>query len=75
MNAVSAASVSKAPEAKSDVSTVTPQMKMVLDYLAEYLQELLNIKKTRAYLLSRQMSEMGLIEVIGKGSSKRYRRK
>ena len=82
MPAVSAASVSKAPEAKSDVSTVTPQMKMVLDYLAEYgemsdedLQELLNIKKTRAYLLSRQMSEMGLIEVIGKGSSKRYRRK
>lgn len=57
-------------------------MKTVLDYLAEYgemsdedLQELLDIKKTRAYLLSRQMSEMWLIEVIGKGSEKRYRRK
>ena len=82
MNAVSAASVSKAPEAESGTSTATPQMKTVLDYLAEYgemsdedLQELLNIKKTRAYLLSRQMSEMGLIEVIGKGSAKRYRRK
>ena len=57
-------------------------MKTVLDYLAEYgemsdedLQELLDIKKTRAYLLSRQMSEMWLIEVIGKDSEKRYRRK
>lgn len=82
MNAASAASVSKVPEAKSGTSTVTPQMKTVLDYLAEYgemsdedLQELLSIKKTRAYLLSRQMNEMGLIEVIGKGSAKRYRRK
>lgn len=82
MNAVSAASVSKVPEAKSGASIVTPQMKTVLDYLSEYgemsdedLQELLSIKKTRAYLLSRQMSEMGLIEVIGKGSAKRYRRK
>ena len=42
--------------------TITPQMKMVIDYLNEYgemteedLQELLNIKKTRAYLLTRQM--------------------
>ena len=82
MNAASAASVSKTPEAKSSPSTITPQMKTVLDYLAEYgemsdedLQELLNIKKTRAYLLSRQMSEMDLIEVIGKGSAKRYRSK
>ena len=82
MNAVSAASVSKKKEVKSNTSTVTPQMKTVLDYLAEYgemsdedLQELLDIKKTRAYLLSRQMSEMGLIEVIGKGSAKRYKSK
>ena len=43
---------------------ITPQMKIVMDYLRDYeemsdedLQELLNIKKTRAYLLARQMSE------------------
>ncbi len=44
-------------------------MKTVLDYLAEYgemtdedLQELLNMKKTRAYLLARQMNEDGRIK-------------
>ena len=53
-----------------------------MDYLAEYgemtdedLQELLNIKKTRAYLLSRQMNENGLIDIIGRGAGKRYRLK
>ena len=61
---------------------ITPQMKMVIDYLTEYgemtdedLQELLNIKKTRAYLLARQMNENGLIDIIGRGAGKRYRLK
>ncbi|MCD8363428.1 MAG: putative DNA binding domain-containing protein [Lachnospiraceae bacterium] len=61
---------------------VTPQMKTVMDYLAEYgemtdedLQELLNIKKTRAYLLARQMSENGLIEIVGRGATKKYKLK
>ena len=58
---------------------VTSQMKTVMDYLTEYgemtdedLQELLNIKKTRAYLLARQMNENGLIEIIGRGATKKY---
>lgn len=57
-------------------------MKTVMDYLAEYgemtdedLQELLNVKKTRAYLLARQMQENGLIDIIGRGISKKYRLK
>ena len=57
-------------------------MKAVLDYLAEYgemsdaeLQELLNVKKTRAYLLARQMQENGLIVSSGRGSAKKYRLK
>ena len=61
---------------------VTPQMKTVLDYLTEYgemadedLQELLNVKKTRAYLLARQMSENGLIEIVGRGATKKYKLK
>lgn len=61
---------------------ITPQMKTVMDYLAEYgeltdeeLQELLNIKKTRAYLLTRQMHENGLIDIIGRGTAKRYKLK
>ena len=62
--------------------TVTPQMKTVLDYLTEYgemtdedLQELLNVKKTRAYLIARQMNENGLIEIVGRGSAKKYKLK
>lgn len=41
----------------------------------EELQELLHIKKTRAYLLTRQMSEEGLIKVVGRGAEKTYRLK
>lgn len=72
---------SSAKSGKASIA-VTPQMKTVIDYLAEYgemtdedLQELLNIKKTRAYLLTRQMSEGGLIEIIGRGSAKKYKLK
>ena len=81
MNAVSAGA-ENAAEAKPAVPVITPQMKIVLDYLKEYgemrdeeLQELLHIKKTRAYLLTRQMSEEGLIEVVGRGAEKTYRLK
>lgn len=63
-------------------SGITPQMKSVVDYLREYgemtdedLQELLHIKKTRSYLLARQMRENGLIDMIGKGADKKYKLK
>lgn len=58
---------------------LTPQMQKVLDYLSEHgeisdqkLQELLNIKRTRAYTLTRQMAEKGLIQISGRGKDKRY---
>lgn len=58
---------------------ITPQMKVVIDYLSEYgeigeeeLQELLNVKRTRAYIIARQMIEQGLIECLGRGANKRY---
>lgn len=61
---------------------ITPQMKTVMDYLEAYgemtdeeLQELLNIKKTRAYLLARQMQENGLIDIVGRGATKKYKLK
>ena len=82
MNTVGAAAESVPEEAEKVPVTITPQMKTVLDYLAEYgeitdddLQELLNIKKTRSYLLSRQMHENGLIDIIGRGADKKYRLK
>ena len=79
MNAASAGA-ENAAEAKPAAPIITPQMKIVLDYLKEYgemrdeeLQELLHIKKTRAYLLTRQMSEEGLIEVVGRGAEKKFK--
>lgn len=60
----------------------TLQMQSVLKYLEERgemteydLQKLLDIKKTRAYLLARQMQEKGLIQIIGRGETKRYKLK
>lgn len=82
MNAASTASEDAPATTGKSTAVITPQMKSVMDYLAEYgemsdedLQELLNIKKTRSYLLSRQMNESGLIEIIGRGAGKRYRLK
>lgn len=78
------AEIAEAASATSEKAHVvmTPQMKTVVDYLSEYgemsdedLQELLNIKKTRAYLLARQMNEDGLIDIIGRGAGKKYRLK
>ncbi len=83
-NMNTSAKVAEATSAITEKTHVvmTPQMKTVIDYLSEYgemsdedLQELLNIKKTRAYLLARQMNEYGLIDIIGRGAGKRYRLK
>lgn len=80
MNARSAITEHVSEASEKPPVTITPQMKMAIDYLNEYgemteedLQELLNIKKTRAYLLTRQMSENGLIDIIGRGAAKKYK--
>lgn len=58
---------------------VTAQMKEVLDYLSQYkfiadddFMELLNLKRTRAYIVAKQMADMGLIDIIGRGKDKKY---
>ena len=63
-----------APVKERPTGTITPQMKVVLDFLAEYrkmgegdLQELLNMKRTCTYLRARQMMEQRLIEGRGRG--------
>ena len=82
MNVVGTTTQSTPETAERTPVVITPQMKTVMDYLAEYgemtdgdLQELLNIKKTRAYLLARQMHENELIDIIGRGAGKKYRLK
>jgi len=57
---------------------VTKQMQTVLAYLVEHreitdegLQELLGIKRTRAYTLAAQMADAGLIRIVGRGAGKK----
>jgi len=67
-----------AQEAKAS-NGLTKQMQTVLAYLAEHheitdegLQKLLGIKRTRAYNLTTQMADTGLIRIVGRGVGKRY---
>jgi ATP-dependent DNA helicase RecG len=65
--------------AYTEPSTIGKQEKAVLDYLAanknatqEDLQNLLGVKRTRLYNLAKQMSDNGLIKIIGRGEGKRF---
>ena len=60
-------------------NVITPQMKKILDYISENgqitdeaIQNLLGIKKTRAFDLMKQMRTMGLVHVVGRGAEKKY---
>lgn len=82
MNATEEAIENTPKVAKKRYETITPQMIVVMEHLEKYgemtdeeLQELLDVKKTRAYLLTRQMNEIGLIETEGRGREKKYRLK
>lgn len=68
-----------AAAAPKQASPVTAQMQKVLDYISEHghitdeeVQSLLEIKKTRAFELMKQMRNMELINVVGRGSGKHY---
>jgi len=57
---------------------VTPQMQKLLDYLKEHesisdeeVQSLLDVKRTRAFNLTKQMSELGLVVIIGRGKNRK----
>ena len=72
MNVVSAAESENIPK-------VTPQMKKVLDYIKtngqiseKEIGDLLGLQKTRAFTIAKQMRDLGLIEVVGRGESKKY---
>lgn len=57
----------------------TPQMCLILDHIAnngyitdDEIGNLLNLKKTRIFNLTKQMRELGLIVVDGRGKNKKY---
>ena len=60
-------------------SGVTPQMQKVLSFISEHgqitdaeVQSLLGIKKTRAFNLIKQIRDMELVQMLGRGEEKRY---
>ena len=62
-----------------DESKVTYQMRKVLDYIADNgqatdteLEEILDVKHTRVYNLTREMKELGLLRIEGRGKDKKY---
>ena len=72
MNIVAEAELNKDP-------VVSPQMQKVLSYISEHgqikdeeIKSLLGIKKTRAFNLMKQMRDLKLVKVIGRGAEKRY---
>ena len=55
------------------------QQRQVLEYLQKHgeasdedLQNLLGLKRTRAYLIAKEMLDKGFLEVKGRGEKKRY---
>ena len=58
---------------------ITDQIQAVLQFIAQngfvtdvQIEELLGVKHTRAYNLTREMLELGLIRAEGKGKAKKY---
>lgn len=61
---------------------ITPQMQKIMDHITENgeitesgICDLLSLKKTRAFTIAKQMRDIGLIEVIGRGDNRRYLKK
>ena len=68
----------KGNTASSISDSVTPQIQVLLDYLEEHgeisdeeVQKLLTIKRTRAFNLTKQMSDTGLVKIVGRGKNRR----
>ena len=71
--------MNEAVPAAPDKSVITPQMRRVLDYITDNgeasdaeLEELLEVKHTRLYNLTREMKELGLRRIEGRGKDKKY---
>lgn len=69
-----------APAAEPDnTAEITPQMQKVLDFIKangqiteKEISDLLGLKKTRTFTIAKQMRDLGLIKVVGRGDSKKY---
>ncbi len=66
--------------ANAPAPSITTQKKDILDYIGENgsitdleIQNMLGLKKTRAFTLAKQMRDEGLIRAVGRGSEKKYK--
>ncbi len=65
--------------AAPDESRITYQMREVMHYITENdgatdadLEDILDVKHTRVYNLTREMKDLGLLSIKGRGKDKRY---
>lgn len=80
---IEAVSDSKVVSGKKEfVPKLTEQMITILDYISENgeitleeIQNLLNIKETRTYVIMKQLINSGKVEKIGRGKGQKYIRK
>ena len=63
----------------TSVETTTLQEIQFVNYIKEYgsatqeeIQEVLNVKKTRAYIIAKSLCDKGIIKAVGRGKDKRY---
>lgn len=63
----------------TQISAPTAQMQKILEYIEDNggitdaeIQEVLSVKKTRAFTLAKQMRNLGLISAQGRGEAKKY---
>jgi len=69
-----------APASNLDnITAVTPQMQKILDYIEinghiteKEISVMLGLKKTRTFTVAKQMRDLGLIKVVGRGENKKY---
>lgn len=66
-------------EKKDSKAEKTEQMQVILDYIAQHgeinnekVQEILGVKRTRAYTILKQMVENGFVTTNGRGEEKKY---
>jgi ATP-dependent DNA helicase RecG len=59
--------------------TVSPQMQKILDFIKingqiteKEICAMLGIKKTRAYIITKEMCDRNLIQIVGRGETKYY---
>ena len=66
-------------EKKDSKAEKTEQMQVILDYIAQHgeinnekVQEILGVKRTRAYTILKQMVDNGFVTASGRGEEKKY---